>query len=61
MERGVLYWSQEAVTPSGERLGRAWVIEADGTGRQINDGDPISLAEAERLAEVGDYSLDTDT
>jgi hypothetical protein len=48
------------VTPSGERFGRAWVIEADGTERLINDGDPISHAEAERLAEAGEYTLDTE-
>jgi hypothetical protein len=30
-----------------------------GMERPINDGDPISRAEAERLAEVGEYTLDT--
>jgi hypothetical protein len=59
--RGILCWKREAVTPGGELFGRAWVIEADGTERPINDGDPISRAEALRLAEAGDYTLDAET
>jgi hypothetical protein len=60
LTRGILYWEREAVTPRGELFGRAWVIEADGTKRPINDGDPISRAEAIRLAEVGEYTLDAE-
>jgi hypothetical protein len=59
-ERGILYWKREAVTPTGEGFGTAWIIEADGTERPINDGDPISRSEAERLAEVGEYTLDAE-
>ncbi|HEY2741023.1 MAG TPA: hypothetical protein VGI69_02445 [Gaiellaceae bacterium] len=58
--RGVLYWKREAVTPGGELFGRAWVIEEDGTMRQINDGDPISRAEALRLADAGEYTVDAE-
>jgi hypothetical protein len=36
------------------------VIERDGTKRHINDGDPISSAEAKRLARVGDHMLDVE-
>jgi len=60
MTRGILYWKREAVTQGGELFGRAWVIEADGTERPINGGDPISRAEAIRLAEAGEYTLDAE-
>jgi hypothetical protein len=55
--RGILYWTRD-----GQRgdAGRACVIEADGSERDINDGDPISRAEAERLAETGDYIFDAE-
>lgn len=56
--RGILYWKRESMTSGGELLGRAWVIEADGTERPINGGDPISRAEALRLAEAGEYTFD---
>jgi hypothetical protein len=58
--RGILYWTREVVTPSGELFGRAWVIEEDGTERPINGGDPISRTEAERLAKAGNYTLDAE-
>jgi hypothetical protein len=58
--RGVLHWKREAVTPGGELFGRAWVIEEDGTMRPINGGDPISRAEALRLAETGEYTFDAE-
>jgi hypothetical protein len=58
--RGILYWKREAVAPSGEWFGPAWVIEADGIERPVNDGDPISRTEAERLAQVGEYTLDAE-
>ncbi len=58
--RGILYWKREAVTTGGELFGRAWVIEPNGTERPINGGDPISRAEALRLAEAGDYTLDAE-
>ena len=49
----------------GERpaggAGRAWVIEADGSEREINGGDTISRAEAEWLADVGEYTLDAES
>ena len=41
-------------------LGRAWVIEADGTKRDISGGDLITREEAERLAAAGEYTLDTE-
>ncbi len=57
--RGILYWTR-ADGAEGAEVGRAWVIEADGTERPINGGDPISRAEAERLAAVGEYTLDAE-
>jgi hypothetical protein len=56
--RGILYWMRD--DGHLDDLGRAWVIEADGSERPINSGDPISRAEAERLAEVGGYTLDAE-
>lgn len=41
-------------------LGRAWVLEADGTKREINSGDLITRTEAERLSAAGGYTLDTE-
>lgn len=41
-------------------LGKAWVIEADDTKREINGGDLITRTEAERLATAGEYNLDTE-
>ena len=58
--RGILYWKRVSATPGGELFGRAWVIEEDGTMRAINGGDPISRAEALRLAEAGEYTLDAE-
>jgi hypothetical protein len=59
--RGIFYWKRETGEPGGgEGMGRAWVIESDGTERPINDGDPISRSEAERLARVGEYTLDAE-
>jgi hypothetical protein len=57
--RSTLYWRREPGAPS-EDLGEAWVIERDGTKRPINGGDPISRAEAKRLARVGDHVLDAE-
>jgi hypothetical protein len=57
--RGILYW-QRCDGHAEAELGRSWVIETDGTERLINDGDPISRAEAARLADVGDYVLDAE-
>ena len=41
-------------------VGVAWVVEADGTDRYINDGEPITRAEAVRLAAAGEYTLDAE-
>jgi hypothetical protein len=38
----------------------AWVVEADGTERYINNGEPITRAEAVRLAAAGEYTLDAE-
>ena len=57
--RGILYWKWED-GPPGAEVGAAWIIEADGAERSINGGDRISLAEAERLAAAGDYTLDAE-
>ena len=57
--QGILYWSSEPGAPD-EDMGTAWVIETDGTERPINGGDPISRAEAERLAWVGEHMLDAE-
>lgn len=46
--------------PSPNDQGVAWVIEADGTERYINNGDVITRAEAARLASVGNYTLDAE-
>lgn len=62
--RGTFYWRgenrQAGLDHRADDLGRAWVVEADGTERKINGGDLISRAEAERLASAGEYTLDTD-
>ena len=38
----------------------AWVVEADGTERYINNGEPIRRAEAVRLAAAGEYTLNAE-
>lgn len=59
--RGILYWTRLQPAEGDQTdLGLAWVIEADGSERAINGGDPISRAEAARLAEVGEYHLDAE-
>jgi hypothetical protein len=55
----ILYWRREEGAPS-EDIRVAWVIEPGGTERSINGGDPISRAEAERLAGVGNHILDAE-
>jgi hypothetical protein len=57
--RTTLYWRREPGAPNDD-LGVAWVVERDGTNRPINDGDPISSAEARRLAQVGGHTLDAE-
>lgn len=58
--KGILYWRREQGAP-GDDMGTSWVIEPDGTERHINGGDPISRAEAERLARLGEHMLDAET
>jgi hypothetical protein len=64
--RGILCWRRERSRigverePSPYEWGVAWVIEADGTERYINNGEVISRAEAVRLAVAGDYTLDAE-
>ena len=64
--RGVLYWRQKRgpfearKEPAPSDLGVAWVLEADGTERDINGGDVITRAEAARLAAAGEYALDAE-
>jgi hypothetical protein len=64
--RGILYWTRQDGPrgaegfPTSRDIGHAWVIEADGTERIINHGDPITRAEAERLAAVGEYIFDAE-
>lgn len=64
--RGVLYWRQKRgpfeakKEPSPNDVGLAWVVEADGSERYINNGEPIRRAEAVRLATAGEYTLDAD-
>jgi hypothetical protein len=61
-----MYWRRKRgpfeVTkePSPSDVGLAWVVEADGTERYINNGEPITRAEAERLAAAGEYTLDAE-
>jgi hypothetical protein len=43
--------------PSPSDLGVTWVVETDGSERYINNGEPISRAEAVRLATAGEYTL----
>lgn len=64
-QRRVLYWKRGTDSPDSYSdalhvLGPAWVIEADGSERPLNDGDWISKAEAERLAAVGGFVLDAE-
>jgi hypothetical protein len=61
-DRGTLYWRRESgVIGTKEdafnEVGPAWVIETDGTKRNINDGEWITRLEAERLAATGEYTL----
>ena len=56
----ILYWRREEGTPGEDGIGVAWVVEADGTERPINGGDPVSRDEAERLAGVGNHILDAE-
>jgi hypothetical protein len=64
--RGILYWRREEAPigadrgPSPSDRGVAWVIEADGTERSINNGDVITRAEAVRLAAAGEYTPDAE-
>jgi hypothetical protein len=64
--RGILYWRREAGLLAADKESRpgdrgvAWVIEADGTERYINNGDVITRAEAVRLAAAGEYRLDAE-
>lgn len=46
--------------PSPNDRGVAWVIEADGSERYINNGDVITRGEAVRLASAGEYTLDAE-
>ena len=62
-ERGTFYWKRHGFDAKNEGpndVGPAWVIETDGSRREINDGGWITRAEAERLAAVGDYTLDAE-
>jgi hypothetical protein len=59
-DRGILYWKREDGPPGPQGRGPARVIEADGTERPINGGDPITRAEAVRLAAAGEYTLDAE-
>ena len=65
-ERGTFCWRRDRLQrlaglhDSANDRGRAWVIEADGTKRDINGGDLITREEAERLADAGRYTLDTE-
>jgi hypothetical protein len=64
--RRILYWRRERGLigadrdPSPNDRGVAWVIEADGSERYINNGDVITRAEAVRLAAAGEYTLDAE-
>jgi hypothetical protein len=64
--RGILYWRREGGLIGAEKeprpgdRGVAWVIEADGAERYINNGDVITRAEAARLAAAGEYTLDAE-
>jgi hypothetical protein len=64
--RGVLYWRRKRgpfeakKEPSPNDVGLAWVVEADGSERYINNGEPIRRAEAVRLATAGEYTLDAE-
>ena len=62
-----MYWRRQRgpfearKEPTPSDLGVTWVVEADGTERYINNGEPITRAEVVRLATVGEYSLDAET
>ena len=60
--RGTFWWRRDrlSVGTGGDVLGRAWVIEADGTRRQITEGNLITRSEAERLATAGEYTFDAE-
>ena len=56
---GILQWRREPGAPGDDR-GTAVVIEPNGAERLLNGGDPISRAEAERLAQEGGHILDAE-
>ena len=64
--RGSFFWKRDSrqrlagLSEGANDLGRAWVVEADGTKRDINGGDLITREEALRLAAAGEYTLDTE-
>jgi hypothetical protein len=63
--RGTLYWKWEDGPPDAalddpDGVGPAWVIEADGSEREINGGEWITRAEAVELAVSNGWALDAD-
>jgi hypothetical protein len=65
---GTLYWKYEdgpeaaggELVDSPADVGPAVITEADGTEREVNGGEWITRAEAQRLANEGNYSLIVD-
>jgi hypothetical protein len=65
VERTTLYWKWEDGPPDGleddpNAVGPAWIIRPDGSKEAIADGEWITRAEAERLAEEHGHALDAD-
>jgi hypothetical protein len=64
-ERTTLYWKYEDGPPEAggddpKDVGPAWIIEPDGTERDVRGGEWITRAEALGLAEEQGYELDMD-
>jgi hypothetical protein len=62
-ERTTLYWKHEDGPPEAEGdnpndVGPAWIIEPDGSERDVRDGEWITRAEAVSLAEEQGFELD---
>jgi len=64
-DRTTLYWKYEDGPPEAESddpndVGPAWIIEPDGTERDVQNGEWITRAEAVRLAQQQGLQLDLD-
>jgi hypothetical protein len=62
-EQATLYWKYEdgppdATDDTADDVGPAWIIEPDGSERDLQGGEWITRAEAKRIASENGYELD---